>query len=98
LEFLHSFEEDLFEDFGNTSNYLCQKRPPVLVTPFEPYEKEFLQETIRELTTLMSEEWLREGESSSEPIQISHPSLFRFCIRNQTVEALYIPAVEANIM
>jgi hypothetical protein len=25
LEFLHSFKEDLFEDFGNISNYLCQK-------------------------------------------------------------------------
>jgi hypothetical protein len=107
LEFLHSFEEDLFEDFGNTSNYLCQKRPPVSITPFEPYEKEFLQETIKELTTFMSDEWLREGESSSDPLQISHPSSLIWCrIRDQNVEALYnqnvealcSPAIAANIM
>jgi hypothetical protein len=47
----------------------------------------------------MSDEWLREGESSSEPIQISHASsLFRCRIRNQTVEALYNPVVGANCM
>jgi hypothetical protein len=44
LKFLHCFEEDLFEDFGNTLNYLCQKGPPVPITPFEPYEKEFLRQ------------------------------------------------------
>jgi hypothetical protein len=74
LEFSHSFEEDLFEDFGNTSNYSCQKRPLVPVTPPEPYEKEFLWETIKELTTLMSAEWLREGGLFLEPLQIKHPS------------------------
>jgi hypothetical protein len=45
LEFSHIFEEDLFEDFGNTSNYSCQKKPLVPVTPLEPCEKEFLRET-----------------------------------------------------
>jgi hypothetical protein len=29
------FEDNIFEDFGNTSNYRCQKRPPVPVTPSE---------------------------------------------------------------
>ena len=32
---LPPFEDDLFEDFGNTSNYLCQRRPPVSVTPLD---------------------------------------------------------------
>jgi hypothetical protein len=27
LEFLHNFEEDLFEDYENTSNYSYQRRP-----------------------------------------------------------------------
>jgi hypothetical protein len=27
------FEDDLFEDYRNTSNYLYQKRPPVPVGP-----------------------------------------------------------------
>jgi hypothetical protein len=99
LEFQHGFEEDLFEDFGNTSNYLCQKRPPISVTHLEPYEKEFFRETIKELTTLMSNEWLREGDSSSAPIQINYPSSLIQCrIRDQDVEALYNPVVGANIM
>jgi hypothetical protein len=33
---LSYFEDELFEEFGNTSKYLCQKRPLVLVTPLEP--------------------------------------------------------------
>jgi hypothetical protein len=74
LEFLHSFKEDLFEDYRNTSNYLYQKRPLVPVTPPEPYEKKFLRENIKELTSLMSNEWLREGELSLDLLQISHPS------------------------
>jgi hypothetical protein len=31
------FEDEFFEDFGNTSNYACQKRPPVPVIPCEPF-------------------------------------------------------------
>jgi hypothetical protein len=33
-EFLFSFEEVMFEDYGNTSNCFCIKTPPVPVTPF----------------------------------------------------------------
>jgi hypothetical protein len=31
--FPFEFEEDLFEDFGNTSNYFHQKSPPVPIDP-----------------------------------------------------------------
>ena len=58
LEFLRSIEPDVFEDFGNTSRYFCQKRPPSPVTPTDPLEENFLRETIQELTTLISKEWL----------------------------------------
>jgi hypothetical protein len=93
------FEEDLFKDFRNTSNYFCQKRPPDPITPSELCEKKFLRETIKELTTLMSDEWLREGELSSKPLQIFHPSSLIQCrIKDQNVEALYNPTVGANIM
>ena len=61
LEFLQDLEDDLFEDFINTSNFSCQKRPPV-------------RHTIQELTALMSNEWLREGELSLNSIQIDSPS------------------------
>ena len=32
------FENDLFKDYENTSNYLYQKRPPVPVGPTEPLD------------------------------------------------------------
>ena len=53
---LAPFEDDLFEDFGNTSNYSCQKKPPVPVTTLDPLDKEFLRESIKELTVIMSNE------------------------------------------
>ena len=73
-EFLRSIEPDVFEDFGNTSRYFCQKRPPSPVTPTDPLEENFLRETIQELTTLISNEWLQEGESSLTPIHLNSPS------------------------
>jgi hypothetical protein len=53
-KFPFEFEEDLFEDSGNTSKYFHQKRPPVPVGPTEPLDKNLLKETIRDLTTVMS--------------------------------------------
>ena len=47
LEFLHNFEEALFEDFRNTSNYSYQRQPQVPVTHLDPSEKEYLRDTIR---------------------------------------------------
>jgi hypothetical protein len=41
------FEDDFFEDFRNTLNYACQKRPLVLVTPLEPLTKNSLGNQLR---------------------------------------------------
>ena len=68
LEFLQNFEKDLFKDYGNTSNYSYQRWPQVPVTPLDPSKKEYLHETIKGLTIMMSDEWLKEGELSSKPI------------------------------
>ena len=92
-EFLRSIEPDVFEDFGNTSRYFCQKRPPSPVTPTDPLEENFLRETIQELTTLISNKWLQEGELSNSP-----SSSFRCRLQDQIVDALYSPAVGANLM
>ena len=98
-EFLRSIEPDIFEDFGNTSRYFCQKRPPSPVTPMDPIEKDFLLEMIQELTTLISNKWLQEGESSLTPIHLNSPSSsFRCRIQDQNVDTLYSPAVGANLM
>ena len=69
------FKEELFEDFGNTSNYSCRKKPPVPITPLDPLDKDFLRKTIKELTAIMSSKWVEEAKLSSEEIQIRVPSL-----------------------
>ena len=98
-EFLRSIEPDVFEDFGNTSRYFCQKRPPSPVTPSDPLEENFLREMIQELTTLISNEWLQEGELSLSPISLNSPSSsFRCRLQDQNVDALYSPAIGANLM
>ena len=65
----------------------------------DPSEENYLRETIQELTMLMSNEWLQEGELSLNPIQLTSPSSsFRCRLRNQHVDALYNPTVGANLM
>jgi hypothetical protein len=62
------FEDEFHEDFGNTSKYSYKKRPPIPVTPLDPIDKEFLRESIKELTAILSSEWVDEVENSSEEI------------------------------
>ena len=72
-------------------------RSSIPIAPIDPSKKEFLWEIIKESMTLMSNEWLRESELSSKPIQIISPSSSIWCyIMDQEVEALYNPIVRAN--
>ena len=65
----------------------------------DPSEEDHPRETIQELTTLMSNEWLQEGESSLSPIQLDSPSSSFHChLQDQYVDALYSPTVGANLM
>jgi len=62
-------------------------------------EKEYLHETIKDITIMMSDEWLKEGELSSKFIQINSPSSSLHCrIKNQDVDVLYNPTVGANLI
>jgi hypothetical protein len=98
LDFLF-FEDDNFEDFRNTSKYKCQRRPPVPVTPSKALDKEFLRDSIKELTARMSSEWSKEVEHSSEEIQIHVPSSTVQChISRNMVNTIYNPTVGANIL
>jgi hypothetical protein len=99
LDFPLDIEEDLFQNFRNTSTYRHQKRPPVSVSPFDPLDKASLKETIKGLTTIISSEWLQEGELSSKAIQIHTPSLTIQCfIQGTAVTALYNPTVGTIII
>jgi hypothetical protein len=59
---LPPFDDDLFEDFGNTSNYFCQKKPPTPNPPSDLLDKEFLRKYVKELSAILSTESLEETE------------------------------------
>ena len=99
LEPPFKFEDDLFEDFGNTTNYFCKRKPPVLVASTDPMEAAFYRENVKKLTTIMSSEWSRELELSPEILQISSPpSTIPCIIRGTPVNTLYSPTIGANII
>ena len=96
---LPPFEDDLFEDFGNTLNYSCQKKPPVPITPIDPVDECFLRENIKELIAIMNSEWVEEAELSSKEIQIHTPSSTIQCqLCRTSVDILYNPMVGENLM
>src|SRR6185437_399739 len=69
-EFPFNIEEDIFQNFGNTSMYPREKRPPVPRDPITPLDKASLQEAVKGVTALMNSEWIHEGEMSFESIRI----------------------------
>ena len=69
-EFPFNIEEDVFQNFGNTSMYPQEKRPPVPRDPITPPDKASLQEEVKGVTTIMNSEWVHEGEMSLEAIRI----------------------------
>ena len=63
LENMFEFEDELFFDFGNTSNYYAIRKSSAPSAPnqhlADPTKEKFLKETMKELTTIISNEWLR---------------------------------------
>jgi hypothetical protein len=66
LEFPFEFEEDIFEDYGNTSNFPIQARPLAKTTPHDPLEESISLEHLKSLSAITSYEWLTEAELSHE--------------------------------
>ena len=98
-EFPFNIEEDIFQNYGNTSMYPREKRPPVPRDPISPPDKASLQEAIKGVTAVMNSEWVHEGEMSFEAIQIQTPLYTLPCfIQGTTISAHYSPTVRANIM
>jgi hypothetical protein len=73
------FKDELFKEFRNTSKYSCQKKPPVPVAPLETLDKESVRESIKELTAIMSSEWVDKGERCFEELQVLTPSSTIHC-------------------
>jgi hypothetical protein len=57
LENMFEFEEDLFSDFGNTSNYYVIRKSLAPSAPNQhlsnPTEEKLLKKTVKELTTIV---------------------------------------------
>jgi len=67
-EFPFIIEEDIFYDFGNTTLYPLQKRPPVPSDPPDDLNKASLRETVKRVATVLNSEWVQEGEILPEII------------------------------
>jgi hypothetical protein len=74
LNFMLEFEDELFDEYENTSNYHMTRKPQEPrklsshVEPLDPSEEAFLKNTTKELVSIMSNEWLEESELSPEVI------------------------------
>jgi hypothetical protein len=96
---LPPFGDELFEDFGNMTKYLCQKRPQIPNEPESLVGLEPVRKSIKELISRMSIEWLEEIEHSTEDILILGPSsTIRCYIQGEMVDALYNPTVGVNLI
>ena len=99
MELPFEFKDDLFEDFGNTSNYLCTRKPPLPIPSMDPIEATFLRENVKKVMAIMAGEWSRETELSPEVLWInSPPSTIPYTIRGTPVDIFYSPTVRGNII
>ena len=65
----------------------------------DPTKEKFLKKTMKELTTLVSNEWLGEPKLSPEVIHLDSPSTSIRCqIHKTSFNALYNPIVGVNLM
>ena len=61
------FKDKLFDEYGNTSNYHTMRRPQKSrkssshEEPLDPFEEAFLKKTMKELVSIISNEWLEES-------------------------------------
>ena len=99
------FEDELFDEYGDTLNYHTMRRPqkPRKSSSHEeipnPSEEAFLKKTTKELVSIISNEWLEESELSYDVIRFDSPSISIRCqINKAPFDALYNPIVGVNIM
>ena len=90
------FEEDLFEDYGNTSNFPIQTRP-LAGTTQSVLKVEYVD--IKSLSAILRYEWLTEAELSPEVARIITPPTILLCqIRGSARRVHYNPYVGINVL
>jgi hypothetical protein len=96
LDFMLEFEDELFTEYGNTSNYYVMRRPQEprkssSVELLDLFEEAFHKKTMKDLVSIMSDEWLEESELSPKVICLDSPSTTIYCqIYKDSFDALYI--------
>ena len=76
-DFMLEFEDELFDEYGNTSNYHTMRRSQKSrkssshEEPLDPSKEAFLKKTTKELVSVISNEWLEESELSSDVILLA---------------------------
>jgi hypothetical protein len=103
LEDMSEFEDELFSNFGNTSNYSTIRKSLANLAPnqhlSDSTKEKFLKKTMKELTTIISNEWLGESKLSSEVTRLDFSSTSIHCqIHKTSFDAFYNPIVGVNIM
>jgi hypothetical protein len=99
------FEDELFAEYGNTSNYHTMRRPQkprnssFHEETLDPSKEAFLKKTTKELVSIISNEWLEESELFSDVIHLDLPSIsIHWQINKAPFDALYNLVVGVNIM
>jgi len=102
-EGMFQFEDDFFDDFGNTILYhkiiQRQQSRDLKLNFSHPDDLKFLREVIRELIFILGDDWLIESEKSLEVIHFNSPSVIvTLQVDSHPFEALYNLVVRVNIM
>jgi hypothetical protein len=105
FDFMLYFEDKLFTEYGNTSNYYSVRKPQepkkssLHKEPLDPSEVAFLKRTTKELMSIISNEWLEESELSFDVIRLDSPSTSIHCqIHRDPFKARYNLVMGVNIM
>jgi hypothetical protein len=104
LDFMLEFEDKLFDEYGNTSNYHMIRKPqesrnPPSIKSLDPSEEDFFKNIMKDLVFVLSNEWFKESELSPKIIHLDSPSVTIECqLDKAPFDSFYNPIVGVNIM
>jgi hypothetical protein len=103
-DFTLEFEDELFDEYGNTSNYHMMRKPQEFINSpsiksLDPSEEDFFKKITKELVFVLSNEWLEESELSPEIIHLDSSSVTIECqLDKAPFDSFYNLIVGVNIM
>jgi hypothetical protein len=78
------FEDELFDEYKNILNYHMMRKSqesknPPSIKSLDPSKEDFFKKTMKELVSVLSNEWLEESELSPKIICLDSPSVTIEC-------------------